>query len=253
MVDGVRVPAGAPWVTPVSGTPSDFQRRHDDDDRFLTRREAELLIATTAAAADERAETHLREHKQESEALDKALVAEARAQQQHNVAHDKAHDAHEEKHRAENVAVETALAGVDRERNIHAAAHQREHEGHQREHGLNNLAIDKAEAATDKRFYGVNGTRDQMAEVIRGFATRESVDALTADKTRRWEELRKELDRRFAEQQSLITGVREADIKAEGKGMGQAATIAAILGSVTAATAIIGLIIVIANLLTSAR
>ncbi len=225
-------------------------RRWDDDERFLTRREAELLIANTAATQDERAEAHLREHAKEAEALDKALASEASQQGQHNIAHDKAHDAHEEKHRAEANAVKLALASLDRERVIHAAAHDREHEGHQREHGLNNLAIDKAEAATDKRFISVNGTRSQMEDMLRNMTSQDAFNAHVAEFARYREDSRKDLDRRLADQQTLIAGVREADIKAEGKGMGQAGTIGAIVASVAVATGIIGLITVVANVVT---
>lgn len=232
---------------------SEHHRRYDDgDDRFLTRREAEVIIANGTRAQETEYQTHLREHAKETEALDKALVAERNQQDQHNVAHDKAHDAHEEKHKGENEAVKTALAALDRERNIHANAHEREHEGHQREHGLNNLAIDKAEAATDKRFIAVNGTRTQMDDMLRTLTSQDAFNALSAEFARFREDTRKDLDRRFTEQRSLIDGVREHDIKAEGKGMGQAATIAAIIGSVTAASAILGLIIVLSNVVTGA-
>ncbi len=222
------------------------------DERYLTRREAEILIANAAARQDDRAAAHAREHKQETEAIDKALVAKSEQQQQHNEAHDKAHDSHEEKHRAENEAIGTALAALDRERKIHAEAHDREHLGHQREHGLNNLAIDKAEAATDKRFTAVNGTRDQMSDLIRSLASKDTVDGLANDHSRRWEELRKELDRRFEEQRAAISALQLGDSKQEGRGLGQAATIALIVTAVGFVGTVLGIVIVISNVATTA-
>ncbi len=214
-----------------------------DDDRFLSRREAEILIAHAVDAQKERAESHAREHKQESEAIDKALGAEAKQQSEHNLAHEKAHDSHEDKHKAEGEAVKTALAAVGSERKIHAEAHIKEHEGHQREHGLNNLAIDKAEAASDRRFASVNGTRAQMDDMLRSMASQDAFNALVTEFDRYREDSRKDLDRRLTEQQTLIAGVREADIKAEGKGLGQTATIAAV-------GFIVGLVVALSNVLT---
>lgn len=221
------------------------------DERFVPRREAELLISNTAAIEDERDARHLREHAIEADALDKALGAANNQQLSHNSAHDRAHEAHEEKHRSENEAVHVALAALDRERIIHAEAHDREHTSHLREHALNNLAIDKAEAATDKRFSGVNGTREQMSELIRNLATKESVDTLTADKTRRWDELRKELDRRFDEHRLAITALEKGDVKQEGKGMGQLATVGLIVGGVGFVGTLLGILVLVANLATA--
>ncbi len=221
------------------------------DERFLTRREAELLIANNAAMQDERAAAHAREHRQESDALNKALAAERNQQQEHNLAHAKAHESHEEKHRSENESVKTALAAVDRERNIHAAAHDKEHFSHQREHGLNNLAIDKAEGATDKRFSAVNGTRDQMAQLVNSLASKDTVEGMGHEQSRRWEEMRKEQDRRFEEQRGAISALQLGDSKQEGKGLGQAATIAVIVTVVGFVGTVLGIVIVISNFATT--
>ncbi len=218
-----------------------------DDDHYRTRRESEILFGNI----DERNAAHLREHAKQAEAIDKALAAKSDQQQQHDIAHDKAHEAHEQKHQSEGVAVHVALDALDRERKIHADAHYREHEGHQREHGLNNLAIDKAEAATDKRFSSVNGTRAQMEDMLRHMTSQDAFDAHISEFMRFREDLRTDQDRRFDEMRLAIVNIEKGNVKQEGKGIGQAAVVAAIVGAVAAASAIIGLIVVIANIVTA--
>lgn len=158
--------------------------------------------------------------------------------------------AHEKEHYDLGESVKVALDAVDRERTIHAVAHDKEHHSHQREHGLNNLAIDKAEQATDKRFSSVNATREQMSDILRTLATKESVDSLAADKTRRWEENRKEMDRRFEELQRSITNIEKGDVKSEGKELGRAAMVGIIVGAITLATGVLGVLIAVFNLAT---
>ncbi len=227
----------------------------------------------------ERLEAHRRQHELEQEAIATAMSSEVRQQAQHDLAHKTAHEAHDEKHKAEGDAVHTALAAVDRERTIHVEAHDREHKGHglvheqeqkavttalaavgrerdihaeahKREHELNQTAIEKAERANDARFMSVNGTRDQLNDLVRRLATKESVDALTADKTRRWEDLRKELDRRFDEQRSAITAIEKGDVKQEGKGIGQAWVFAGLATVISVVGVILGILIIVVNFAT---
>lgn len=201
---------------------------------YLTRRETELLFESGAVASAERLADHRREHDDEANALDKALAAEKALRDAHDVAHDAAHESHEEKHVAEGEAVKTALVAVAKERSIHAEAHERDHVGHQREHTLANLAIDKAEAATDKRFSGANAYREQISDMVRNLASRESVDVFV-----------KEVDRRFEDMRVSIRALETTDVKAEGKGLGQSAVIAYIVAGVS----IIGSLVVLSNLL----
>lgn len=231
------------------------------EDHFLTLREAERLIVATAATQVERFEAHLSAHRQEAEALDKALAAESKLELQHNTAHDKAHDSHEEKHAAEEQAVKAALDGLDRERAIHSMAHDRAHESHQREHGLNNLAIDKAESATDKRFISVNGTRAQMEDMLRTLTSQDAFNALAADfvryreesrkdQDRRFEEIRLERERRFAEVHLAITNIEKGDVKGEGKELGRNAMVALIVGAIGLVGTVLGILVVASNLAT---
>ncbi len=223
-----------------------------DEDRFLTRREADVLFAQNTLRAEERSEAHRREHEQVADAIDKALAAEKAQNDQHKDAHDKAHVSHEEKHKSEAEAVRTALAAVARERNIHAEAHDREHLGHQREHGLNNLAIDKAESANDKRFSSTNAYREQINEMIRQLAPKETLDVFIKEVDRRFEDARKDTERRHEELRHAITTLERTDVKAEGKGIGQGAMVAYIVTAVGLVGTILGILIVASNLLTTA-
>ncbi len=217
------------------------------DNDNLSSREIELLIETgSVAAVESRIADHRIEHRQEGGALDKALTAEKVLRNAHDVAHTAAHDAHGEKHEAEGLAVKTALAAVDRERKIHAEAHEREHEGHQREHMLANLAIEKAESATDKRFASTNAYREQISDMIRNLARRESLESLEKEVDRRFEEQRKDTERRHEEMRQALTTLEKTDVKAEGKGIGQAAIIAYIVAGLS----VVGSLVVVVNVLT---
>lgn len=112
-------------------------------------------------------------------------------------------------------------------------AHEREHaqraEAHAKEHSLEAVARDKAEAAVNQRLEGMNEVRAQLKDQALTFARVEVVQALT--------------DR--------VIAIEKLDIKGEGKSLGQGAVIAAIVGSVSFAVAAIGLIVLVANLLTA--
>ncbi len=219
-------------------------------DEFPTRRESDLLLQQVTASTEERLESHRREHAAEGVALGLAMASAKQMQDQHNETHDAAHIAHTEKHGSEELAVQTALIAVSRERAIHAGAHEKEHDGHQREHGLNNLAIDKAESATDKRFSTTNAYREQINDLIRNLATRDSVDVIIKDVDRRFEESRKDRERRHEELRLAITSLERSDVKAEGKGIGQGATVAYIVTAVGLVGSVLAIVIVLSNVLT---
>ncbi len=223
----------------------------DNENGYLTRREAELMVDTGSAASAERLDNHRREHNQEGEALDRALTAEKVLRGAHDVAHAAAHESHDDKHNSEGQAVRTALAAVDRERIIHAGAHEREHTGHQREHALANLAIEKAESATDKRFASTNAYREQINDMIRNLASRELVDGLVKDVDRRFEEQRKDTERRHEELRHAIATLERTDVKAEGRGLGQGAVVAYIVTAFGLISVVLGIVIVLSNVLTS--
>ncbi len=219
-------------------------------DEFPTRRESDLLLQQVTASTEERLEAHRREHAAEAVALDLAMAHTKLVQDQHNIAHEAAHVAHQEKHESEGLAVTTALRADSNERRIHADAHDREHHGHQREHGLNNLAIDKAESATDKRFASSNAFREQLNDVIRSLAPKETLEVFIKDVDRRFEESRKDRERRHEELRLAITTLERTDVKAEGKGIGQGATVAYIVTAVGLVGSVLAIVIVLSNVLT---
>ena len=62
-------------------------------------------------------------------------------------------------------------------------------------------------------------TRDQMAELIRSLASKDTVDGMAADMSRRWEENRKELDRRFDEHRGAIHRIVRVAVHLDGAGL----------------------------------
>jgi hypothetical protein len=155
--------------------------------------------------------------------------------------------AHEADHKQLNDGIQVALDAVERERKLHVEAHEaghiahtREHaldekgatqinEAHGREHALEADALDKAAAAVDKRLEGMNDVRSQLHDQAATFARVEVVQALT--------------DR--------IIAIEKLDIKSEGKGLGQGAVVAYIVTAVSVAGAILGIIVVLSNLVTT--
>jgi hypothetical protein len=208
----------------------------DEDDRFLTRREAEVIIANGAAAQQERIDSHAREHAAEKIALELALEAANRERLTHEASHDREHGAHEKIHANERAAVSTALDVVGKEREIHAHAHEREHASHIREHELDKLAVTKAEAANDIRFKSTNGYREQLDVVIRTLATKETVDGYQSHTNQRMDELR-----------DKIVAIEKGDSKAEGRQLGQGAVVGIIVTAVFVASAVLGIVVVLAN------
>lgn len=219
----------------------------NDRDEFPTRRESDLLLQQVTASTEERLNAHRREHEAEAVALDLAMTHTKLIQDQHNIAHESAHIAHAEKHTAEALAVTTALRADSNERKIHTEAHDREHSSHMREHSLNNLAIDKAESANDKRFSSTNAYREQLNDVIRQLAPKETLEVFIKDVDRRFEESRKDRERRHEELRQAITTLERTDVKAEGRGIGQGAMIAYIVTAIS----VLGSLIVLVNLLTA--
>ncbi len=223
----------------------------DDGDAYLSRRESDILIQQGMQASEDRVEAHRQEHAAEAVALGLAMAAAKEMQDQHNTAHESAHVAHHEKHASEGTAVKTALAAVATEREIHAKAHEKEHDGHQREHGLNNLAIDKAESANDKRFSSTNAYREQLNEMIRQLAPKEALDVFVKDVDRRFEESRKDRERRHEELRHAISALERTDVKAEGKGIGQGAVVAYIVTAIGLVGSVLAIVIVLSNALTT--
>lgn len=187
----------------------------EDGSEYLTRREAEIIIENGARQAEQ----HSKQHIQEMSARELALQVEARERATYVDSHNREHVSHESIHALEQEAVKVALSAVDRERIIHAEAHSGEHDSHEIEHDLNNLAIDKAERGNDRRF----------------------------------DDLRLENNRRYAELRGRVEVIEKLDVKGEGRQLGQAAVIGLIIGSVGFFSTLLGIIIVAVNILTGNR
>lgn len=190
-------------------------------DEYASRREVDQAL-----------EAHRLIHEQENVALGLALQHEAERETQHREAHEDAHKAHDEKHIIEGKAVTTALEAVNRERSIYAQAHEREHLSGQ-------LAIDKAEQANDRRFSSVNATREQMSDILRTLATKESVDSLA-----------KLVQDRYETNRASIVNLEKGDVKTEGKEMGRNTMVAIIVTAVTLVGTIVSAFVIIANFAT---
>ncbi len=208
-------------------------------DKYRTRAEAEEFLRNNAQARQDAFDAHEKVHSQDERAVRTALDAVSRERTIHSEAHNRDHEHHERIHQQEQTAVATALSAVAREREIHSAAHEREHMSHQKEHDLAGIAINKAESATNIRFSSFNEFRGQLGDLINRLASKETVEASAKENSRRYDELRER-----------IIAIEKADVKGEGKQLGQTAMVALIVGAVSFVATILGIVIVVANFAT---
>jgi hypothetical protein len=190
----------------------------NNGDEYLTRREAEILIASATQRAESATERALARwaahdgiHAAEKSAIETALAAVAHERVAHVTAHEAAHDAHNREHSLDN------KSQIERD------------EHHEREHKLEAVARDKAEEAVNVRLEQMNEFRSSLADQATTFVRKDTYDALV---------------------ERVIT-IEKLDIKGEGKSLGQGAVIAAIVGSVGFVGTLLGLIVVLANVVTS--
>lgn len=153
-------------------------------------------------------------------------------------------DLHAKEHeKLAGIAAETERRLADRvaaEFEAHAREHAAYRTAHMREHELQEAAVKKVESTTETRFAGVNEFREQLRDQATRLASTERVDSLE-----------KEVQRRFDEHRLAITNIEKGDVKGEGKSLGQGTVIAAIVGTVGFTATLIGIIVVLANVLTS--
>lgn len=136
----------------------------------------------------------------------------------------------------ERTALAAALADHQREHIVHEQSHGREHQ-------LAEQASAKAELSLDKRLHAVNEFREQLREQATHLATQEAFDAYRGETDRRFNEATARTDERFESNRKRIEAIEKGDVKAEGRGLGQSATIAAIVLGLTVAGVIVGLIL----------
>jgi hypothetical protein len=115
---------------------------------------------------------------------------------------------------------------------------------HAEVHKAESQARDKAEAAVDKRLEGMNEFRDQLRTQASSFLTIAVFDA-------HW----KDLGTQLAEIKNGIIELQKTDLgssaRSSGLARGQGMVVAAIIGSITIASIILGLVITVANALTT--
>lgn len=102
-------------------------------------------------------------------------------------------------------------------------------------------AIDKESAANNDRFAAVNEFRAQLSDLISRFATLERVDLLYSQTRQRIDEINNNLMARISEHGDRLTAI-------ESTARGAASNKNGIYAAIGAAVAIIGVIVVIANM-----
>lgn len=151
----------------------------------------------------------------DQEAVKTALDAEKQRDADHRVAHSAAHDAHEVLHE------------------VTATSHNEQHKAEQR-------ALEAAVISMDKRLDAMNEFRDQLRDQAATFVRRADLEGLEKQTDGKYEELR-----------GLIATEREERRGAEGGRQGASSSIGWIVTAIGAAATILGIVIVVANLLTS--
>lgn len=162
---------------------------------------------------------------------------------------------HRREHELIGKAVELALVTREKALSVALDDHHREHlvheSAHGREHTATEGALNKAEIATEKRFESVNEFREQLRTQAATLATRELVDQISKDTDRRFVEASKISAERFDTQGRAITVIEKGDVKQEGKALGQGTVVAIIVGAVGFVGTLLGIVIVLANVLTN--
>jgi hypothetical protein len=114
---------------------------------------------------------------------------------------------------------------------------------HSEVHKAESTARDKAESSIDKRLEGMNEFRDQLRQQATTFLTIAVFEA--------WKE---EYRRAHDEMRGLIIDLQKTDLgtaeRRSGLAKGQGMVVAAIIGSISVASVLLGIIIAVANALT---
>jgi len=146
-------------------------------------------------------------------------------------------------------ASKVALAGVDRLGVLHSQAHDREHAAHETRHQDQAEALIKAEQSVDKRLESMNEFRDQLREQASRFVTSDAMGVLRSELDRRFTDILDQVLSKHEENRKRIEAIEKTDFKQEGKGLGQAATVAAILSAIAAIGSVLSIILVLGQLL----
>ena len=104
----------------------------------------------------------------------------------------------------------------------HRELHASHEKAHDTEHAMTEQALDKAVNSMDRRLEGMNEFRSTLRDQATTFVRSDTYQAL--------------LDR--------VIAIEKSDVKGEGKQIGQAAAIGAIIAAISVAATIVGLIVV---------
>lgn len=146
---------------------------------------------------------------------------------------------------SQRAALKAALDDHHREHAVHETSHAREH-------AMNAEAIRVADVAMTARLESLNEFREQLRDQAKSFASSESVQQLTREFDRRIVETQKLAAGQYETNRQRIEMLEKGDVKQEGRGLGQAGVIAAIVVSITAIGTVLGIIIILMNLLSNA-
>lgn len=209
------------------------------DEDAISFRDLTVSEATHRREHDAHDLTHASEHSHEEE---ETRLRESQL--------DLAIAAHAKEHAAAEMAVRTALASVEKLAVIHAEAHTREHSAHEQRHLDAAVAVAKAEASVDRRLEQMNEFRGQLRDQQATFVTIDRIDVMQAASDRRFSDVTKHTDDRYEENRRRIELLEKGDVKQEGKGLGQSAVVAIIVGAIGLFATVLSIIIILANIAT---
>lgn len=159
---------------------------------------------------------------------------------------------HLEKHDMEQTAVKAALAAEERRLHDHATSHAQAHDAHERihkisddshreQHGAEQRAVEAAVKAMDRRLDSMNEFRDQLRDQAGTFIRREQLEAFIT-----------QYERAHDEVLALIATEREERRANEGVKKGMSQTTGLIVTAIGVVGTVLGIIIVLSNVLTTA-
>ncbi len=132
-------------------------------------RDREMLLAALTEQqrfTEARFSSHADSHSSERELWTGAVAETNRVSALHLITHGEAHIAHAVLHEQEQEAVKIALAAEADKATIHSLAHAEQHRAHEEIHTREREARSVADAAMDKRLAGMNAVREQLRDYV---------------------------------------------------------------------------------------
>lgn len=202
------------------------------------------LYETRKAAGELFLANHLEKHGMEQEAVKTALDVQRKDTDDYRSAHDATHKAEQESVRtaldAEKQRDEDHRIAHSAAHDAHAVLHKVEAQAHKEQHAAEHTAVGVAQASMDKRLDAMNEFRDQLRDQAATFISRSQYDAFVQHYEKAHDEVLQQ-----------VATEREERRANEGSHRGSAASIGWIVTAISVVGAILGIIIVISNVLTS--